>query len=477
MIYESESGDLTVTMAGDTMLTRRLSVYDEPDFLKVAELFRGADVGFVNLEGSVRHWDEGAPGITQGTFMTTPPALLDDLKWFGVNMVSCANNHAFDYGDGGMMATIRHLDNSGIVHAGTGANLAEARALHYLDTPHGRIGLVAATGTYRPWNVAGAQRPDMPGRPGINPIGSKHTYQVDAEAFAQLERMHSGLGFDVANTRARSHFFSEKEIPPDAAGRIDLFGNRFVRGKGFAASSDANEGDLADNLKWIGEAKRQADWVIFSFHFHEFGGESFMTAKTKTALEDPADFVKDVAHQAIDAGADIFVGHGSHTPLGVEIYKGRPIFYSVGNFIFQNETVQFFPDEAYRRFDLGPEATPADFLDARTDGGRKGHPAHSGFWENIVVQCKFRKDSLSEIRAFAVDQGYGRPRAQRGRPVLAAGDMAKRVLGRLARISERYGTEMRVTGHSAVIRLEGGAAGEAKGKNPSVAPRRSKARA
>ena len=286
--------------------------------------------------------------------------------------------------------------------------------------------------------------------------------------------MNRGLGFELEATRARGHFFSEKEIPPDAAGRINIFGDRFTKGKGFAVSSEADASDLEDNLKWIREAKRQADWVIFSFHFHEFGGKSAMTAKTRTALEDPADFVIDVAHQAIDAGADMFVGHGSHTPLGVEIYKGKPIFYSVGNFIFQNETVQFFPDEAYRRFDLGPDATPADFLDTRTDGGRKGHTAHSGFWENIVVQCRFRKGALTEIRAFAVDQGFGRPRAQRGRPILAGGAMAKRVLGRLARISERYGTKMQLSGNAAVIRIKGGAKGSVKGKKRAASSRRSK---
>ena len=108
----------------------------------------------VFLEGPVRHWHEGTPGITRGTFMTTPPDLIDDLKWLGVNLVSCANNHAFDYGEGGVMATVRHLENANLSHAGSGANLAQARAPGYLDTAHGRIGLVSAAATFRPWNIA-----------------------------------------------------------------------------------------------------------------------------------------------------------------------------------------------------------------------------------------------------------------------------------------------------------------------------------
>ena len=203
------------------------------------------------------------------------------------------------------------------------------------------------------------------------------------------------------------------------------------------------------------EARQQADWVIFSLHYHEFGGKSLAKAKTRTEIQEPADFVIDVAHAAIDAGADIFVGHGSHTPLGVEVYKGRPILYSVGNMIFQNETVQFFPDEAYRRFDLGPDATPSDFLDARTSGGTKGHVAHQGFWENIVVSCDFRKGRLALIRVHPIDQGFGRPRAQRGRPMLANGAVAKRVLGRIAKISKIYGTTMRVNKNTGIIRVPG----------------------
>src|SRR5918999_3746640 len=170
------------------MLTRRLSVFDEKDFQSLRELLRRADAAFTNLEGTVHTGEEGTPGITQGTFMTTDPKLLDDLKWIGINMVSCANNHAFDYGEGGVLANLRHLDQAGLVHAGTGKNLAEARAPGYLDTPNGRVALIAITATFRPWNQAGEQRPDLRGRPGINPLGCQTTFHVDGAVFDQLQR-------------------------------------------------------------------------------------------------------------------------------------------------------------------------------------------------------------------------------------------------------------------------------------------------
>src|SRR6266446_525015 len=200
MTYASESGDFSIALGGDCMLTRRLRVFDEPAFLALAKIFRDCDAGQANLESVVRHWDEGTPGITQGTYMTTPPDLLGEYTWFGINMVATANNHAFDYGEGGLTATIKHLDAAGIVHAGSGGNLAEARMPGYLDTRGGRVAILATTATFRPWNRAAAQRPDLRGRPGINPFGFKTTYTVDDEVFSALKRMSKELGFDQKRT-------------------------------------------------------------------------------------------------------------------------------------------------------------------------------------------------------------------------------------------------------------------------------------
>ena len=453
MSYEAEKGNFTLALTGDCMLTRRLSVFTEERFLALREILRGADAAFTNLEGTVHTWDEGTPGITQGTFMTTAPKLLEDLKWLGINLVSCANNHGFDYGEQGVLANVRHLDAAGLSHAGTGKNLAEARAPGYLDTPNGRVALVALTAAFRAWNQAGEQRPDLRGRPGINPLGFQTTYRVDRLAFEQLQRMSRELGFEIGKERARKHFYSEKEIPAEKDAELTFLGNRYVQDQSFSISTEANARDFEDNLRWIREARRQADWVLVSVHYHEFGGTALLTVTTRAELEEPADFVSKFARKAIDAGADVIVGHGPHFPLGIEIYQDRPIFYSVGNLIFQNETVGFFPADAYERFDLGLQATPADFLDARTSGGKKGHPSEPAYWENMFAVCRFDKKALKEIKIFPIEQGFGRPRPQRGRPLLAEGEIAKRVLERVTRLSKRYGTNVSIREGIGVIEL------------------------
>ncbi len=160
-------------------------------------------------------------------------------------------------------------------------------------------------------------------------------------------------------------------------------------------------------------------------------------------MEETADFVTKFAHQAIDEGADIFVGHGSHFPMGVEIYKGKPIFYSVGNFVFQNETVGFFPADAYERFDLDLKATPSDFLDARTNGGKKGHPSDPAYWENMFAGLRVQQaeidQQLESTPSIKVSAAHD---PQRGRPVLAEGEVANRVIERVVRLSQRYGTKV-----------------------------------
>jgi poly-gamma-glutamate capsule biosynthesis protein CapA/YwtB (metallophosphatase superfamily) len=442
MTYASESKDFSIALGGDFMLTRPIAIYDEPEFLAVARAFRDCDAGFVNLETVVRRWDEGTPGITRGTYMTTAPDLLADLKWFGINMVGCANNHAFDYGEGGLLATMAHLDAAGIVRAGIGRNLAEARAPGYLDTKAGRVALISTTATYRPWNRASAQRPDLRGRPGVNPFPFANTYTVDGATFDALKRMSAALGFDLTRARNRAHFYSDKEAPAERAEELELFGERVVRGDTFQMTAAGSRDDIEDNLRWIREARRQADWVVVSFHSHEFAHASVVAAKSRGELSEPAAFTTAFARAAIDAGADLFAGHGSHTPLGIELYKGKPILYSLGTLIMQNESLPFFPAEAYARFGLGHEATPADFIDARTGGGTKGHVAHAEFWENIAATCHFEGGKLKEIRIIPLDQGFGRSRAQRGRPVLAQGGIAAKIIERVNRLSQPYGVRV-----------------------------------
>jgi poly-gamma-glutamate capsule biosynthesis protein CapA/YwtB (metallophosphatase superfamily) len=440
MIYDAKRGDFTIALLGDVMPTRRLSIFREERYLKLREILTAADATFANLETNVHRYLEGRFGISGGTYMTTEPHLLEDLKWFGVNLVSCANNHAFDYGEEGILATCAYMDATGIVHAGTGRNLREARSPAYLDTPRGRVALISATATFPSHALAGEQRPDLSGRPGVNPLRHTKSYVVDDRGLKDLKRLSAALGFDAARERRRRLGDPKSRVGSDDQREYQFGDLRFERGETFGVRTTGNKRDFTENLQQIKEARRMADWIVVSLHCHELGGEKLMTAQLRSDIEELADFAVDFAHLCIDAGADVFVGHGPQKPFGVELYQGRPIFYSMGSTIFELETLRFLPEEAYARYGLGIDAGPADFADTRYQNDTVGHPSDPAYWKQIVACCDFSQNRLSRVYLYPLDLGFGLPRWQRGRPVLADEKLGQEIIAQVARLSEKLGT-------------------------------------
>ncbi len=451
MLYDAERGDFSLMLLGDVMPTRRLAVFDEARYLQLRTICTGADATFANLETCVHRYLEGHQNISGGTYMTTEPQLLDDLKWLGVSFVSTANNHAYDYGEEGILGTCRYLDAAGIVHAGSGRHLREARAPAYLDTKHGRIGLIAATATMPGHSVAGAQRSDTAGRAGINPLRHSLSYVVDERGLQELRRLGAALGFDAARQRRENLGDARSRMGTDAAAEYGFGAMRFEKGEGFGVRTSANKRDVEENLQQIKEARRMSDWVVVSLHCHEVGGEKLLTAAHRSEIDEMADFAVDFAHRSIDAGADVFVAHGPQEPFGIEIYRERPIFYSLGTTIFELETPQYLAEEAYTRYGLGSDAGPADFADVRYQSDRVGHPADPNYWKQVVAKCEFKDQKLARVDLYPLDLGFGKPRWQRGRPLLAEEELGREIIDKVAKLSRRRGTEVKYQDGRGVI--------------------------
>ncbi len=432
MLYDAESGDLTLVASGDTMITRRMSVFRESGFIRLAELFRSADVGFTNLE-MLMHDYEHSPGIAGGTFTASDPDNLHELEWLGVNLVSCANNHSYDYGEGGVLTNLSHLRRSRLVHAGTGRNLSEARAPGYIDTANGRVALISASSTFAEAGRAMEQRPDINGRPGLNPLRFVATHTIDRPAFDALRRINTKLGLE-AQRNALRNFRHKGAIPEDTDTRFVFLDKQFALGEDFGISTKLVTKDLQDNIRWVRDARRMADWVMVSVHCHESGAHR----------DTPPDFLTEFAHACIDEGADAFIGHGPHVTRGIEIYKRKPIMYSLGNFVFQNDTVRWQPSHNYDTVGLAQDATPADFYDARSEHDKRGFPADPLYWESVVARCEFKSGELNRLTLHPIDLGYGKRRSQRGRPILADSKSGRRSIERIKRLSKPLGTEIRI---------------------------------
>jgi len=441
MLYDAESGDLTLVAGGDAMITRKLSVFSEERFVRLVELFRQADVGFTNLEMLIHEY-EHSPGVSGGTYTASDPENLAELKWAGINLVSCANNHSYDYGEGGVLTNLEHLRRSGIVHAGTGANLSHARAPGYLETAHGRVALISAASTFPEAGGAQDQRPDIGGRPGLNGIRFTVNYTVDRKGFDGLRKLSESLGLEAQKEALRKFRFTGA-APDDSDTEFHFLGHKFSLGEDFKVGTTINAQDLEGNLQWVREARRMADWVLVSVHCHESGANR----------DDPPEFLSTFARACVDEGADVFIGHGPHVTRGIEIYRGKPIFYSLGNFIFQNETVRWQPAHNYELVKLGQSATPADFYDARSELDTRGFPADPVYWQGLVAQCQFQSGKLSGINLYPVDLGHGRPRSQRGRPMLADAGLGQTILKRVQRLSKPFGTSIRIENGTGVVQV------------------------
>ncbi len=93
------------------------------------------------------------------------------------------------------------------------------------------------------------------------------------------------------------------------------------------------------------------------------------------------------AHRMIDEGADIVVGHGPHLIRGMEMYRGSPIFYSLGNLIGQNELTFKLPSDSYEAFRVDPDRHAGHIFHQRSNGGKQGFPADARYWQTIMPVC------------------------------------------------------------------------------------------
>jgi poly-gamma-glutamate synthesis protein (capsule biosynthesis protein) len=144
----------------------------------------------------------------------------------------------------------------------------------------------------------------------------------------------------------------------------------------------------------------------------------------------------------IDAGADVFFAHGPHRVLGIEIYKNKPIFYGLGNFVFQNEQIEHLPSEFYERHGLGDDATPEDAQNARSANGTKGFAAQREPWEAVAAVLRFKEGDLLDIRLLPMDLGFGRPIPTRGKPKYAEAALGEYIISHISDTSRPYGTQI-----------------------------------
>jgi poly-gamma-glutamate capsule biosynthesis protein CapA/YwtB (metallophosphatase superfamily) len=422
----------TLASVGDLILAHPESMNTDPSFRGAVKIIKDADVAFGNFESTAIDIQQfkGYPQAEYGgMWLISTTEVPRDLREMGFDIVSRANNHATDWGIEGMRETDRSLDKAGLVHAGTGEHMAAARAARYLDSPKGRVAIVSMASSYTPLSRAMAPLGEAPGRPGLNALRLSRYVLAPPEMLSVLRKFRDAQP-------PGSFFPPEKETENE----IEVLGIKY-RGAaktGFAFEMDP--GDLREITKNIRQGKENSDFMIATIHAHEPGNWS----------EEPADFLPKLAHASIDSGADVFIGHGPHQLRGIEIYNGKPIFYSLGNFFFEISLQEPVAADMYEQFKADPKVkTDPEF----NEDWRKKYFKNDEIWyQSVIAVSQYAKGQVSEIRLYPVDLGATARDANRGVPRLASAKVAQVILERLQRLSHPYGTVIEIEQSVGVIR-------------------------
>ncbi|MHB8797362.1 MAG: CapA family protein [Thermoanaerobaculia bacterium] len=371
-LLREEPGDLVVTAVGDLIFNERITHLEAPELKNLLRILQEADVAIGNLEFSINDRPE-----LQKVFYNfrAPRTFAWELAATGINLVSLANNHALDFGPEGLLECLRALDLSGIAHAGAGRTLAEAHE----------------PGTKRP-----------PGQKGRVALLSYMRYWTDRD------RCSDPAGPCLAT--------------------IDPATVLVARADGTVKAVEGpQERDVARMEEDVFLAKRRHGPLFVSYHVHDVSHARVHGIQETTPPNEEIPF-----RRAIDAGADAVLGSGPHVLRGIELRSGKPIFYSLSNFVYQYRTPQLIPtDLPHQRDSEMPRPANVSVWDRRDS---------REVMESVVARMTYRDGVLRKLELIPVtidDEGplFGVPR-------LASTKRAKEIVALLQRLSTPYGTKI-----------------------------------
>ena len=433
-----------VAVVGDMILTHPISPFIRQTSPGLIDILHGADLVVGNMEGSIIDLDQfqGYPEAESGfAWLIASPNVGEDLNRLGIHLMSRANNHATDWGVEGMRMTDSILHANGIATAGTGQSLTAARAPGYVDGKLARSSLVSWTTTFERNEPAADALGCARARPGASTLGFTQIVLVQP---AQMEALRAIR--DAQPAEWRPDFLLEFDA---RMGLLTLFGQHYKlhpdpsAEPSVAVHFELDKQSWQEILRQVKQAKQTSDFTVVASHTHEpFNWCTHLPG-----------FLPNIARQAIAEGADLVCGHGPHQLRGIEIVDGKPIFYSLGNFAFMDNTqAVVVRDEWERRiWRLAKDAPPAfdptvmteaEFMEWCRIAGTFGDDI---WFESVVAVVEFDGSGrMRRIELHPVDLGNQGRDSLRGLPRLAEREHGLRILERLARLSAPLGTEIRL---------------------------------
>lgn len=368
LLQVSDDNDIIFTAVGDMIYNREITHFNEPYHKNLYRIIQDARLGYGNLEMSLNE----QPGKQRGTFnFRQGREFAWEIAKLGVNLVSLANNHSLDYGKEGLTDCLRILRQSGFRFAGGGPNLTRARSASFKRILKTNFALLSYYSTRRSSRA-------NPNEPTIATIGAVPVYIQKEDG--SIEAVPAAVEADVT------------------------------------AMEDA-----------ISVAKRHADIVVVAFHLHWVPHQRPFPLPDKVPPHQTL-----LIHKAMDAGADIIIGTGPHVLRGIEIYKGKPIFYSIGNFIYQWKTPEI-PNIIWER----DEETFSGVVGS--DPSLRGVDVREES-ETVVIRFTVRDKKINKIELVPVTLEIEGPRM--GSPRLANDKRGKEIIDLIQKLSDPYKTKI-----------------------------------
>lgn len=381
-LLKEDPGDVIITAVGDMIFNKQISQLSDADHKNIRRIMQEADIAYGNLEFSINeHPEAQRPFYNFGV----PREFAWEVAAIGINMVSMANNHALDYGPEGLKDCLQALDLTNIIHAGAGVTLAAAHT------------------------------------PGTIRVQSQRT------KFSLLSYMR---------------YWTDKYRSKDPMAPSLATINPAVILVAKEGKAEPVEGEIQGDVNAMEDdvvlAKRHADVVMVALHNHDVSHHRAYGIQDKTPPNDQIMY-----RAAIDAGADMVIGSGPHVLRGIEIYQNKPIFYSLGDFIFQYRTPDKIPIDLIHQRDSE--------LDRPTNVSISDRRDLPQIFEGVIVRMTVNRGKLRKIQLIPVaidDEGslYGVPR-------LVDDKRAAEILGTIQRLSEPYKTHIVIKGWYAEIEL------------------------
>lgn len=420
-MYIDKPGKITLALTGDVMLAKGLPKVRRREISEVSNFLNRHECTIGNLETTI-HDGEGIPeAFPGGGWAMAPSSTLRDLTNFGFNVFACANNHAMDYGQTGLLSTIRNLKANNIPYAGIGANLSEASQPAYYDCENGRISLISITSSFHDSYLAGPQNQDMKGRPGVNPLRHTAVYELCPEDFNILVRIASESGINSYHAQAIKEGYITSGCDTFKFG-----GFTFREGTTGIMHTSPLKADLIRTLSTIKDAKNMSDICVVSVHGHQFSDSK----------DNSPEFLESFAKACIDSGANVVFCHGPHLLRGIECYSNGIIFYGLGNFILQQDQMALLPEEYYQRYGFTRQEAygPSEAYLRQSANNTRGLNADKRAWQSVIVGMEFSDNEIHvTLQPVHLDR-YGIP-------CITSDDS---ILQRIAQLSKPYNTHINI---------------------------------